>query len=93
MLTIYKYPLEVVFYQAFLVPEGATLLCIQLQRNIPCIWAKIDTENAKEILEVFTYGTGHIIDTHEKWYLGTYQIEDFVWHVFYRKLPQGKGVG
>lgn len=85
MSHVFKYPLKVTDEQEVVMPEGAAVLCVQIQRGIPCIWAEVDPQ-ARKIKRTFvTYGTGHSIPKDgEKHYVGTYQSGngDLVFHVF-----------
>lgn len=81
---IYKYPLEVEDIQSIKMPEGAQVLCVQVQNNIPCVWAVVDVEAPLEERVFYTHGTGHRILDHNATYLGTYQLYNggLVFHVF-----------
>ena len=85
---IYKYELEVTDEQIIKMPEGAKILCVQVQREIPCLWAIVDTEkkDKPEKRKIVTRGTGHPLSygiNHTE-YIGTFQLLDgsFVGHVF-----------
>jgi hypothetical protein len=86
MRKIFKYELETVGTQVLTLPADSTILCVQVQRGVPCIWADIDAEtSAIEQRKFRIYGTGHPIDESEAIeYIGTYQLYqgDFVGHVF-----------
>jgi hypothetical protein len=82
---IFKYPLKVEDIQMVEMPEGAAVLTIQTQGEIPCLWAKVDP-SAPIIKRCFiTYGTGHPVnDGPADHYVGTYQLRGgkLVFHVF-----------
>jgi hypothetical protein len=81
---IYKYQLEVTDIQSIKMHTGAQTLCVQVQNNVPCLWAVVDTD-APVIEEVFyTHGTGHPILDHRATYIDTYQLYNggLVFHVF-----------
>lgn len=86
MKTIFKYQLKVTDAQLLFLPKGAEILTVQVQNNIPCLWALIDpNEIAKEQHYIETYGTGTPINIEaEKRYIATYQLAGgmLVWHVF-----------
>jgi hypothetical protein len=69
------------------MPRNSRVLCIQVQRGVPCIWVKTDGD--KENMEKRTFviiGTGNPFDAEGLIYVGTWQ-EDYgylVWHLFYR---------
>ena len=83
MITIYKYPLIIDDRQIIQMPSDAVLLCVQVQRGIPCLWARVDEDNAAESRVILTRGTGHAAAGVGD-YVGTYQIEggQLVFHVF-----------
>lgn len=84
MKTIFKYPLVVTDEQKILVPVGAEILCVQMQRDVPCLWAEVNVEETmREYREIFIHGTGHKYNPHKR-YIGTFQKFDgaLVFHVF-----------
>jgi hypothetical protein len=85
MKTIWKFELD--FNSTFEMPKGAEILTVQLQKDIPCLWALVDTEKELEKRHFETYGTGHPLSYergNSKVYIGTYQIANgaLVFHVF-----------
>lgn len=86
MKTIFKYPLRVDDYQTVIMPRGAQILTVQAQREIPCVWALVETNNEPEERHFRIAGTGHRMNAKDKFlrYLGTFQImrDDLVFHVF-----------
>lgn len=85
MKTIWKFPLEITGVQGISMPEGAELLTVQVQRGCPCLWALVDSDaEFKEIVNVWTCGTGGPVSLEAKRYLGTYQVNSgkLVFHVF-----------
>ena len=66
------------------MPQGAEILCLQIQNDNVCLWAKCDVEAPKETRLIVIIGTGHPVDDHrdEYAYIGTVQAGPFVWHVF-----------
>ena len=87
MKTIWKYPIES-FNQEIQMPLDTEILCVQLQNNIPTLWALVETENVKKSLarfDILTYYTGdHQINEKAK-YIGTYQLAGLVYHVFVKQ--------
>lgn len=87
MQKIFKYPIECVPYQDIPMPEGH-VLSLQVQRDVPCLWALVDPQKPVTTRRLLTFGTGHDIKAPEDSvrldFLGTYQIESgrFVFHVF-----------
>ena len=87
MRTVFKY--DIIMSDEFTIdmPIGTEVLCIQLQNNIPQLWALVDTDTDKE-KQVYKFrftGTGHHIDDSlELKYVGTVQLynDTLVFHLF-----------
>jgi hypothetical protein len=84
MNTIYKYPLEITDVQTIDLPNGAEVLDVAVQDELPVLWALVDTEEITAPVEVYTFGTGIPISTEldDLVHISTYQIGGFVGHVF-----------
>lgn len=84
MRSIFKFPIETADAQEVAMPKGASILCVQVQRGVPCLWALVDTAQPIVPRKVFVVGTGHLIPADAELYVGTYQLNDgaFVGHVF-----------
>lgn len=85
MLTIYKYPLEVVPQQEISMPKGARALSVQQQDYRLCLWAIIDMDIRVPIAikKIYCYGTGHSMEGDQSLrYISTVQIPPYVWHFF-----------
>jgi hypothetical protein len=85
MMRIYKYPFVVTDEQTLELPEGAKLLSVQMQFDIPCLWALVDEKALFKRRKLTVHGTGNPINsTDNQTYLGTIQMREgqFVWHVF-----------
>lgn len=68
MKTIYKYPLEVANRQIINLPEGANILNVLNQNEVPVLYAEVDTEEKEiEKVEIAMVGTGHPIDEIEEY--------------------------
>ena len=88
MKTIWKYSTP--FNDTFKleIPKGAKILTIQVdnKNNYPTIWALVDLESELETRHFEFFGTGipiHDVDMgFERKYIGTYQIGEFVGHIF-----------
>lgn len=59
MRAIWKFPLEFVDDQKISMPSGARLLTVQLQGQVPCLWAEVDTLADKVTRTIQVAGTGH----------------------------------
>lgn len=65
------------------MPTGAEVLCVQLQKGQPCVWALVD-EQAPVVQREFNWrGTGHPMGNAGR-YVGTVQLADgaLVFHLF-----------
>jgi hypothetical protein len=85
MRTIYKYELKGTSGRyTFLLPSDAEIILVKAQRNVPCIWVKLDTENAVVTREFRLYGTGHRIEEKNLYHHGSFFMQDgtFVFHLF-----------
>ena len=83
MMTIWKFPLEVVDDQIVDMPYGATILTVQAQNDVPCMWALVGTNNALVPRAFHIAGTGHPFNGVGD-YVGTFQLSGgaLVFHVF-----------
>ena len=79
--TIYKYNLSVYADNKFDMPEGAETLHVDNQQDHLCLWATVDTDLPKQPRSFIILGTGHVIPPDAR-YVGTAQVDPFVWHVF-----------
>lgn len=86
MISIYKYNLASIQEQGIMLPEGAKILKVDAQRNLPKLWALVDTSKPRKTLFVRIICTGEeITKPLDDWqYIGTCQLNDgdFVHHVF-----------
>lgn len=88
MKTIWKYELNPGNPYVIGMPEGAEILTVQVQNNVPCIWAKVDTEAELEERIFYVFATGQEIDLDGQdvylAYIGTFQLNggSLVFHVF-----------
>lgn len=87
MQTIWKFPLKVADYQQIEMPEGAEVLAVQVQHNIPCLWARVTSTNPLVEKGIFIVGTGNRVNEDCGRHLGTFQIANgsLVFHVFEEK--------
>jgi len=91
MKTIWKFPLDLCDQQQIPMPKGAQILTLQTQNGVPCIWVMVEDDAVEAEMRTFEiFGTGTEI-TKEKGfgrcYIGTFQRQQFVWHVFERYVP------
>lgn len=82
---IWKFEFPIDDYFKIKMPEGAEIIHINTQNDVPCIWTIVNPEN-KEIYHKFVIkGTGHSFTGVEKEYVGTIHLKGLVFHVFTRK--------
>lgn len=84
MKTIWKFPLAEKHSQEIEMPQGAQIMCVQMQAGTVCIWAMVHPNAEKECRTIEIYGSGHEIGDQRRVYLGTFQSGPFVFHVFER---------
>lgn len=85
MRTIFKYPIKVTDQQTVRMPQGAKILCVQLQFGGPCLWAEIEDSRPSEDRLIAVVGTGNPIpEAAELSYVGTVQqaAGHLIWHVY-----------
>jgi len=86
---IWKQSLECAEHQVVSLPRGSKVLCVQTQREQPCIWfVTPETNNPTMELRTFAiHGTGHECVTVNGIYIGTFQLQGgaLVFHVFEEK--------
>ena len=78
MITIWKYPLQLVDHQELTMPRRYKLLTVQMQGLTPCLWALVDTDQPGAFdIPIDIRGTGH--NAHDVLgmdYIGTIQLPD-----------------
>lgn len=86
MITIYKYPAPIQATFTLLLYDGyIKFLTVQLQKEEPFIWVKVDTSKQRREFEIYVFGTGNPIPADENFhYIGTIQKYNGVWHYFYK---------
>jgi hypothetical protein len=84
--TIWKYDLPSVLSDdpMVMMPDGADVLCVQVQDGFPRVWALVDPDAARVAHRFRVYGTGHSLPNEPGRYIGTWQAAGgmFVWHLF-----------
>jgi hypothetical protein len=76
--TIWKFPLQHAIEQCIDMHRSRRLLTVQVQNNIPTLWAVVDPNSAIEHVYIRCCGTGGLGPEPEDTYIGTVQIEGFV---------------
>lgn len=85
-LNIWKYPLD---FNNPTVINGCIekVLDVQIQNNIPCMWAMVNPKGEYKTYEIIPFVTGcNYIEDGEYLYLGTIQVGFFVLHYFMREI-------
>lgn len=90
MKRIYKFPLQIADTSIVKMHRDAEILSLQVQNEIPCIWAIVNPENPLEdyIFDIFGTGQGAELKAGKHRFVGTLQLNSgtCVVHVFYRGL-------
>lgn len=84
-MVIYKYPIQITDRQIVEMPKQAEILCVQVQREVPCLWALVNLDGVMAKRTILVYGTGHPVpDSTQQKYIGTIQLNggSLVFHVF-----------
>jgi len=80
MKTIYKYTLD--SHDCTLqLPKDAEILTVQLQNQIPTLWALVNPMTVTEERHICIVGTGWDVEDTMK-YITTYMDGYFVWNAF-----------
>lgn len=85
MKVIYKYIIEIEDEILLEIPQHAQILSIQTQKDKPCIWAVVETDNPIVKRNLKLIGTGHEIKNYMNCnFIGTFQVHDGagVFHLF-----------
>jgi len=84
MDTVYKYGFDIFnVSQEIEMPYVATPLRVGLDpHGMPSIWMRVDTDSIKSSRTVYVVGTGHPIPIGAETYVGSFNQDRFVWHVF-----------
>jgi hypothetical protein len=89
MITIWKYKLEEEDLQTVVMPKEAKAISAQTQKEIPCIWALVDTEAPLVSRTVVIVPTGEpvTVDLSNYDFVGTIQLSNghYIQHVFINK--------
>lgn len=68
------------------MPDGAQILSLQMQRDVPVIWARVFPSNQRVPREFLLRCTGELLGSETGDHVGTFQLlgGDIVVHVFER---------
>lgn len=87
MITIHKYLLKLEDNQAIEMPEGAQVLCVDVQlmedrKAYVQLWAKVDTSKDLTPYRITIRGTGHECTPQDGDYINTFFYGALVFHAF-----------
>ncbi len=82
-MVIWKFSLIEARTQWPLMPRGAKILCVQVQRGEGYLWVECDPKAQRVQREIIIRGTGFETQANAL-YIGTFQMDggDLVWHVY-----------
>jgi hypothetical protein len=78
---IWKYNLEIKDKQVFDAPANAEILSAQVQNGQICLWFLVDPNMPPRDMTIAIHGTGNPISGEFGNYIGTCQLNGFVWHI------------
>lgn len=80
---VWKFPLAAVDIAEVEMPEGAEVLCVQVQAGDPMLWALVAPEAPTVTRRFRVAGTGHLVGDVGR-YIGTFQLfgGGFIGHVW-----------
>jgi hypothetical protein len=86
--TVYKYRLPVGDWSSISMPEGAQVLCVEVQNDRPTLWARVTPGNRPHVYHFRTAGTGHDLGSNVGRHIGSFQLDGgaLVFHVFAEAL-------
>lgn len=87
MITVFKYEIPP-YNGAVKLPVGAEILSVGFQRDVFCMWVKVDTEAETEERNFEAFGTGHEMPYNmgaDYLFVGTAHMDNgLVFHAFER---------
>lgn len=86
MNTIHKFPVAMDNF-VLKLPTDAQVLCVQVQRDNPQLWVKLNSEQDAVDRRFIVVGTGHVVPDGYDTYIGSFQLYggSFVGHLFESK--------
>jgi hypothetical protein len=84
MNTIWKFPVEVADRFVVPMPSGAEVLSVQMQNDVPVMWARVDDTAPVVDREFAVHGTGHPVPSNRGRFIGSFQMLGgrLVFHLF-----------
>lgn len=84
MKTVYKFPFEYADFVMIEMPEGAEILCVDIQTG-PVLWALVDPAAPLRTRSFRFAGTGHPVEDNVRYIDSCIEEQggmEFVWHLF-----------
>ena len=85
MNRVFKYQFEITDKVTIQMSKGAKVISVQMQKEVPTMWAVVDDTQPMEPVKFRIFGTGHNIENIESLeFVGTIQVfgGNLVFHVF-----------
>jgi Tfp pilus tip-associated adhesin PilY1 len=84
MNTIWKFPLQVTASQFVAIPWDCKPLAVQVQDGAIFMWAAVNSDSGPGSRRIVMCGTGGRLapNATAATYIGTVQLEGYVWHFF-----------
>lgn len=86
-MKIWKYQIPIRDLFEIEMPEDSETLCVQMQKETPCIWVRVSGDKKKNVKKEFAIvGTGQYFNDDDYFYVGTFQQYEggLIWHLFER---------
>lgn len=78
---VWKYELELAGNE-FFIPASRSFLTVGVQENRIVLWVAVDPDTPDSRVRFWVTGTGSAIPDWAYHYVGTVQVEGWVWHTF-----------
>jgi hypothetical protein len=87
MRKVHKYSFPTIDSFSLMLPDGAKILMVAPQSGIDSsigayLWAEVNPDASPIRRKFRLFGTGHPIENDSLVYVGSYQHDIFVWHLY-----------
>ena len=84
MKAVYKYTLTQAYHQRISMPGNARIIHVDVQHDMPCVWAEVELEVSPRDVELYIVQTGMPLPNGEIKYVGTFMLDGgyYVGHVY-----------
>lgn len=84
MEQVWKYPIHMQDSFELEMPQGAQILFVAVQKDAPCLWARVDSARKLWTRRFIVRGTGHPIDVLPASHVGSFMLHGgtLVFHLF-----------